>query len=123
MSNNKFENADNHFGESEYDAPKVDERENRVELPYVLNFGRTVKIGEKTFEQLEFKYEPTMRAMKHMPVDQEAMKLGHFIPVVASMTDWSTARIEELPFPLFSRCIEVVSPFLRDSENEKSVCE
>lgn len=115
MSKKKSIHEENHFSNSENIAPKL-EANACVELPYTLEFGRSVTVGKHEYTSLTFVREPTVADLAHMPVQAELQKMGHFMPIVSGMVQESSAVVEALPVPIFQRCVAVATPFLADSE-------
>jgi hypothetical protein len=112
---NVFNDEENYYSPSENEGPEVEDSD-RVELPHTLTFKNPVKIGTKERTEIVFKYEPKAKSIRHLPVDSSKQKLGHFFPVVASMTDWTLAQVEELPIAVATKCVNIAVPFVADSE-------
>lgn len=110
----EFKDSENFFSNEENSAPKKEESK-QVDLPYTLAFGREVELMGKMRSEITFQREPSVRCMRHIPVNA-GLKFGHFIPIIVAMTDLSTPEIESLPPSIYNKCLEIVAPFLQDSE-------
>jgi hypothetical protein len=92
----------------------TDGEEVELELPHTVKLSREYTVGSKTFSELVFKHPVTVKLLKHIPASSDlgAMKIGHFVPVIAGMTEMPKVVIEELLPKDFMLCAEVASAFL-----------
>lgn len=84
-----------------------------VELKYPIQFGKK----NKARTQVIFHTEPTVGSMKHLPVNQEAMQYGHWLPIISAMSDITQRELDLMHISDFAKCITIITPFMNGSED------
>ena len=110
MAEQEFNEESNHFDDSK-NEPEAGERKKRPDLPIILDLEHPFQLGEKTYEQIEFRNKLKYKDIQHLRGDGE-VQLGHFKPMIRGMTGLPSVVIDELDPVDFMRATEVVGPFL-----------
>ena len=111
----KFDDTtENMFNSTENNAPVEDEEEDKeIELPHTVKLSRSYTVGKRTFDKLVFKRPVSVGLIKHLPAgDMSNLRVGHFIPVIAGMTEMPSVVIEALLPKDFTACAGVAATFL-----------
>lgn len=99
------------FEESENEAPKEEEEEEKYTLPHTIELKYPIKKGSETIESVTFNRVPSAGDCMHLPMVGE-YKMGHFVPIISACTGDSTVVIKRMSAPDFRQCLAVVTHFL-----------
>ena len=81
----------------------------------IVKLSKPIPHGDEFVEELEIK-PPTAKDMRHMPLDQKQMTMGHFLTVLESTAALPTSVIDKLTSKDLMRAVEVVANFLDDGQ-------